>query len=171
MENAWNEYSRLEGDVDWLRSALQAHMNRVDLTQVGVTATRTHVSKLNVKRALTGVFLLQQEKAQVRKELWRIEDVMAGLSTSKANYKVTISSITNPGGTLKFGGRNRQNMQSNNLVKLYAAPSHTRDLATRARRALAVCARPPLTLCLYATIFPREEICAFSVGIISAFCV
>lgn len=43
----------------------------------------------------------QQEKAQVRKELWRIEDVMAGLSASKANYKVTISSITNPGETLK----------------------------------------------------------------------
>lgn len=39
----------------------------------------------------------QQEKVQIRKELWRIEDVIAGLSTSKANYKVTISSVTNPG--------------------------------------------------------------------------
>ncbi|KAM4630473.1 pleckstrin homology domain-containing family A member 7 [Polymixia lowei] len=70
MENAWNEYSRLERDVDWLRSALQGHMNRSDLSQ--------------------------QEKAQMRKELWRIEDVIAGLSSSKANYKVTISSMTNP---------------------------------------------------------------------------
>ncbi|XP_037615604.1 pleckstrin homology domain-containing family A member 7 isoform X4 [Sebastes umbrosus] len=70
MENAWNEYSRLERDVDWLKSALQGQMNRIDLTQ--------------------------QEKVQIRKELWRIEDVIAGLSTSKANYKVTISSVTNP---------------------------------------------------------------------------
>lgn len=43
MENAWNEYGRLEGDVDWLRSALQAHMNRGDLTQVGVPATPTEM--------------------------------------------------------------------------------------------------------------------------------
>uniref|UniRef100_A0A3Q3KG40 Pleckstrin homology domain containing, family A member 7b n=1 Tax=Monopterus albus TaxID=43700 RepID=A0A3Q3KG40_MONAL len=71
MENAWNEYSRLERDVDWLRSALQGQMNRSDLSQ--------------------------QEKVQIRKELWRIEDVIAGLSSSKANYKVTISSVTNPG--------------------------------------------------------------------------
>ncbi|XP_029000086.1 pleckstrin homology domain-containing family A member 7 isoform X5 [Betta splendens] len=70
MENAWNEYSRLERDVDWLRSALQGQMSRSDLTQ--------------------------HEKVQIRKELWRIEDVIAGLSTSKANYKVTISSVTNP---------------------------------------------------------------------------
>ncbi|XP_051235316.1 pleckstrin homology domain-containing family A member 7 isoform X8 [Dicentrarchus labrax] len=70
MENAWNEYSRLERDVEWLKSALQGQMNRSDLSQ--------------------------QEKVQIRKELWRIEDVIAGLSTSKANYKVTISSVTNP---------------------------------------------------------------------------
>lgn len=70
MENAWNEYSRLERDVDWLKSALQGQMSRCDLSQ--------------------------QEKVQIRKELWRIEDVIAGLSNSKANYKVTISSVTNP---------------------------------------------------------------------------
>uniref|UniRef100_A0A8C6SFD3 Pleckstrin homology domain containing, family A member 7b n=1 Tax=Neogobius melanostomus TaxID=47308 RepID=A0A8C6SFD3_9GOBI len=69
MENAWTEYSLLEKDVDWLKSALQGQMNRSDLTQ---------------------------EKVQMRKELWRIEDVIAGLSANKANYKVTISSITNP---------------------------------------------------------------------------
>lgn len=34
MENAWNEYSKLERDVDWLRSALQGQLNRIDLTQV-----------------------------------------------------------------------------------------------------------------------------------------
>uniref|UniRef100_A0A3Q3KUT8 Pleckstrin homology domain containing, family A member 7b n=1 Tax=Labrus bergylta TaxID=56723 RepID=A0A3Q3KUT8_9LABR len=70
MENAWNDYSRLERDVDWLKSALQGRMTRSDLCQ--------------------------QEKIQIRKELWRIEDVIAGLSTSKANYKVTVSSVTNP---------------------------------------------------------------------------
>lgn len=36
MENAWNEYSRLERDVDWLKSALQGQMNRGDLSQVSV---------------------------------------------------------------------------------------------------------------------------------------
>ncbi|XP_072517114.1 pleckstrin homology domain-containing family A member 7 isoform X3 [Salminus brasiliensis] len=71
MENAWNEYSRLEADVERLRSALQEQMNRSILSQ--------------------------HEKAQLRKELWRIEDVMAGLSSSKANYKVTIDSVQNPG--------------------------------------------------------------------------
>ncbi|KAK2853985.1 hypothetical protein Q5P01_006646 [Channa striata] len=70
MENAWNEYNRLERDVDWLKSALQRQMSRSDLSQ--------------------------QEKVQIRKELWRIEDVIAGLSASKANYEVTISSVTNP---------------------------------------------------------------------------
>ncbi|XP_014912572.1 pleckstrin homology domain-containing family A member 7-like isoform X8 [Poecilia latipinna] len=70
MENAWNEYTRLEKDVDWLKSALQGQMNRHDLSQ--------------------------QEKVQLRKELWRVEDVIAGLSTNKANYKVTIASVTNP---------------------------------------------------------------------------
>ncbi|XP_077419482.1 pleckstrin homology domain-containing family A member 7 isoform X3 [Vanacampus margaritifer] len=70
MENAWKEYIRLEKDVDWLKAALQGHMTRADLSQ--------------------------QEKVQMRKELWRIEDVIAGLSSSKDNYKVTISSVTNP---------------------------------------------------------------------------
>lgn len=34
MENAWNEYSQLERDVDWLKSALQGQMSRCDLSQV-----------------------------------------------------------------------------------------------------------------------------------------
>uniref|UniRef100_A0A8C1I9B1 Pleckstrin homology domain containing, family A member 7b n=1 Tax=Cyprinus carpio TaxID=7962 RepID=A0A8C1I9B1_CYPCA len=70
MENAWAEYSQLERDVDRLRSALQDQM--------------THSA------------LSQQEKSQLRKELWRIEDVLAGLSSSKANYRVTIDSVRNP---------------------------------------------------------------------------
>ncbi|KAK7170629.1 hypothetical protein R3I94_000734 [Phoxinus phoxinus] len=71
MENAWAEYSHLERDVDRLRSVLQDQM--------------THSA------------LSQQEKSQLRKELWRIEDVLAGLSSSKANYRVTIDSVRNPG--------------------------------------------------------------------------
>ncbi|XP_039512664.1 pleckstrin homology domain-containing family A member 7 isoform X4 [Pimephales promelas] len=71
MENAWAEYNLLERDVDRLRSVLQDQM--------------THSA------------LSQQEKSQLRKELWRIEDVLAGLSSSKANYRVTIDSVLNPG--------------------------------------------------------------------------
>ncbi|XP_028287405.1 pleckstrin homology domain-containing family A member 7-like isoform X3 [Parambassis ranga] len=70
MAHAWEEYSRLEKAVEQLRMALQAHMNH--------SATP------------------QQEKAELKRELWRIEDVMAGLSASKANYKVTIDSVQNP---------------------------------------------------------------------------
>ncbi|XP_029952022.1 pleckstrin homology domain-containing family A member 7-like isoform X2 [Salarias fasciatus] len=70
MERAWEEYSRLEKSVDQLRTALQVHMNH--------SATP------------------QQEKAEMKRELWRIEDVMAGLSSSKTNYKITIDSVQNP---------------------------------------------------------------------------
>ncbi|XP_055755729.1 pleckstrin homology domain-containing family A member 7-like isoform X11 [Salvelinus fontinalis] len=70
MENAWNEYSSLERDVGWLRTALEGQMNRSGLSQ--------------------------KEKSQIKRELWRVEDVIAGLSSSKANYLITISSVTNP---------------------------------------------------------------------------
>ncbi|KAJ7994992.1 hypothetical protein DPEC_G00255280 [Dallia pectoralis] len=70
MANAWNEYSRLERDVDWQRTALEGQMNRSGLSQ--------------------------QEKSQIKRELWRIEDVLAGLSSNKANYQFTISSVNNP---------------------------------------------------------------------------
>ncbi|XP_054865061.1 pleckstrin homology domain-containing family A member 7-like isoform X6 [Amphiprion ocellaris] len=70
MAHAWEEYSRLEKSVEQLRMALQAHMNH--------SATP------------------QPEKAEMKRELWRIEDVMAGLSASKANYKITIDSVQNP---------------------------------------------------------------------------
>ncbi|XP_070828239.1 pleckstrin homology domain-containing family A member 7 isoform X7 [Chaetodon trifascialis] len=70
MALAWEEYSRLERSVEQLRTALQAHMNH--------SATS------------------QQEKGEMKRELWRIEDVIAGLSASKANYKITIDSVQNP---------------------------------------------------------------------------
>ncbi|XP_076002932.1 pleckstrin homology domain-containing family A member 7-like isoform X2 [Genypterus blacodes] len=70
MTQAWEEYSRLERSVEQLRAALQAHMNH--------SATQ------------------QQDKAEMKRELWRIEDVTAGLSSSKANYRITIDSVQNP---------------------------------------------------------------------------
>lgn len=70
MARAWEEYGVLESSVEQLRTALQAHMNH--------SATP------------------QQEKAEMKRELWRIEDVMGGLSASKANYKITVDSVQNP---------------------------------------------------------------------------
>ncbi|KAK2842651.1 hypothetical protein Q5P01_012851 [Channa striata] len=70
MAQAWDEYSRLERSVEQLRTALQAHMNNSTTPQ--------------------------QEKTEMKRELWRIEDVMGGLSASKANYKITIDSVQNP---------------------------------------------------------------------------
>ncbi|XP_031657527.1 pleckstrin homology domain-containing family A member 7 isoform X16 [Oncorhynchus kisutch] len=69
MARAWEDYSRLESSVEQLRAVLEAHMNH--------SAT-------------------PQEKTEIKRELWRIEDVMAGLSSSKANYKITIDSVQNP---------------------------------------------------------------------------
>ncbi|OCT83553.1 pleckstrin homology domain-containing family A member 7 isoform X3 [Xenopus laevis] len=69
MENAWNEYMRLENDVICLRQMLQEQMNKS---------------------------LSSQEKAQMQKDLWRIEDVTAGLSTNKLTYKVLVESFKNP---------------------------------------------------------------------------
>ncbi|XP_074853832.1 pleckstrin homology domain-containing family A member 7 isoform X2 [Carettochelys insculpta] len=69
MENAWNEYLKLEKDVNQLKQVLQEQMNKS---------------------------LFPQEKTQMQKDLWRIEDVTAGLSANKENYKVTIDSIKNP---------------------------------------------------------------------------
>ncbi|XP_031719210.1 pleckstrin homology domain-containing family A member 7 isoform X8 [Anarrhichthys ocellatus] len=70
MAHAWDDYSMLERSVEQLRTALQAHMNH--------SATP------------------QQEKAEMKRELWRIEDVMGGLCASKSNYKITIDSVQNP---------------------------------------------------------------------------
>ncbi|XP_020347837.2 pleckstrin homology domain-containing family A member 7 isoform X5 [Oncorhynchus kisutch] len=70
MSRAWEEYSRLESSVEQLRTALQTTMNYTTTSQ--------------------------REKSEIKRELWRMEDVMAGLSASKANYKITINSVQNP---------------------------------------------------------------------------
>ncbi|XP_050990982.1 pleckstrin homology domain-containing family A member 7 isoform X6 [Labeo rohita] len=69
MEKAWEDYSRLEQSVEQLRDVLQTQMN--------------HCTS-------------PQEKNQLRRELWRIEDVMTGLSSSKETFKITIDSVKNP---------------------------------------------------------------------------
>ncbi|XP_054997251.1 pleckstrin homology domain-containing family A member 7 isoform X4 [Sorex araneus] len=69
MENAWNEYLRLESDVERLKEALQEQHRRA---------------------------FFFQEKSQLQKDLWRIEDVLAGLSANKENFRVLVDSVKNP---------------------------------------------------------------------------
>ncbi|XP_059362353.1 pleckstrin homology domain-containing family A member 7 isoform X7 [Carassius carassius] len=69
MERSWEDYSRLEQSVEQLRDVLQTQMN---------------------------LCTSPQEKNQLRRELWRIEDVMTGLSSSKETFKITIDSVKNP---------------------------------------------------------------------------
>nr|XP_055029429.1 pleckstrin homology domain-containing family A member 7 isoform X13 [Misgurnus anguillicaudatus] len=69
MERSWEEYCRLEQSVEQLRNVLQSQMN---------------------------VCPSPQEKNQLRRELWRIEDVMTGLSSTKETFKITIDSVKNP---------------------------------------------------------------------------
>ncbi|XP_051725887.1 pleckstrin homology domain-containing family A member 7 isoform X13 [Ctenopharyngodon idella] len=69
MERAWDDYSKLEQSVEQLRDVLQTQMN---------------------------LCTSPQEKNQLRRELWRIEDVMTGLSSTKETFKITIDSVKNP---------------------------------------------------------------------------
>uniref|UniRef100_A0A2R9C5M7 Pleckstrin homology domain containing A7 n=1 Tax=Pan paniscus TaxID=9597 RepID=A0A2R9C5M7_PANPA len=64
MENAWNEYLKLENDVEQLKQTLQEQHRR--------------------------------EKSQIQKDLWRIEDVTAGLSANKENFRILVESVKNP---------------------------------------------------------------------------
>uniref|UniRef100_A0A8C2SEE3 Pleckstrin homology domain containing A7 n=1 Tax=Capra hircus TaxID=9925 RepID=A0A8C2SEE3_CAPHI len=43
---------------------------------------------------------LPQEKSQIQKDLWRIEDVIAGLSANKENFRILVESVKNPGRSL-----------------------------------------------------------------------
>ncbi|XP_073515147.1 pleckstrin homology domain-containing family A member 7 isoform X3 [Phyllobates terribilis] len=69
MENSWNEYLRLETDVIQLRQWLQEQMKRSPSSQ---------------------------DRTQLQKDLWRIEDVTAGLSSNKLNFKMLVESFKNP---------------------------------------------------------------------------
>ncbi|XP_058519281.1 pleckstrin homology domain-containing family A member 7 isoform X3 [Ochotona princeps] len=69
MENAWNEYLKLERDVEQLKQALQEQHRKA---------------------------FFFQEKSQIQKDLWRIEDVLAGLSANKENFRILVESVKNP---------------------------------------------------------------------------
>nr|AAH71599.1 Pleckstrin homology domain containing, family A member 7 [Homo sapiens] len=69
MENAWNEYLKLENDVEQLKQTLQEQHRRA---------------------------FFFQEKSQIQKDLWRIEDVTAGLSANKENFRILVESVKNP---------------------------------------------------------------------------
>ncbi|XP_039707445.1 pleckstrin homology domain-containing family A member 7 isoform X10 [Pteropus medius] len=69
MENAWNEYLKLESDVGQLKQTLQEQHRRA---------------------------FFFQEKSQIQKDLWRIEDVIAGLSANKENFRILVESVKNP---------------------------------------------------------------------------
>ncbi|KAM5224353.1 pleckstrin homology domain-containing family A member 7 isoform 11-T11 [Hipposideros larvatus] len=69
MENAWNEYLKLENDVEQLKKTLQEQHRRA---------------------------FFFQEKSQIQKDLWRIEDVIAGLSANKENFRFLVESVKNP---------------------------------------------------------------------------
>ncbi|XP_073785614.1 pleckstrin homology domain-containing family A member 7 isoform X22 [Danio rerio] len=69
MERAWDDYSRMEQSVEQLRDVLQTQMT---------------------------LCTSPQEKNQLKRELWRIEDVMTGLSSTKETFKITVDSVKNP---------------------------------------------------------------------------
>lgn len=126
----------------------------------------------------------QQDKVQIRKELWRIEDVIAGLSTSKANYKVTISSLTNPGETPGAFTCKKPEISSRcNAVQATWSCCCISPLKLliiysilmtwtfpRGKESPVFTALCVFTLRVHVHGIPREEVCAFSVGVVSAFC-
>ncbi|XP_060698955.1 pleckstrin homology domain-containing family A member 5 isoform X4 [Hemiscyllium ocellatum] len=62
LERTWKEYEKLEYDVTLARTHLQQQLDKCDEVQVELTA---------------------QQRPQIQKELWRIDDVMEGLTKSK----------------------------------------------------------------------------------------
>ncbi|XP_072448489.1 pleckstrin homology domain-containing family A member 7 isoform X4 [Chiloscyllium punctatum] len=69
LENAWKEYEQTENDVNQLKEAILGYLKLAPSPQ---------------------------DQERIRKDLRRIEDVMAGLSVNKNNYKMIIESIQNP---------------------------------------------------------------------------
>ncbi|GAB1292582.1 Pleckstrin homology domain-containing family A member 7 [Apodemus speciosus] len=117
MENAWNEYLKLEKDVEQLKQTLQEQHRRAFFFQT--LSGPWQVPKIEPplwykdsdKRRMTNLQkkllvrsqedpepapCVPQEKSQIQKDLWRIEDVMAGLSVNKENYRVLVGSVKNP---------------------------------------------------------------------------
>lgn len=99
MTQAWVEYGSLERTVEELRAALQAQMSHSASPQVRAgTAVSRPSERANASRC-------RLQQSELKRELWRIEDVLAGLSASKANFRITVDSVQNPGGFLLPGRR------------------------------------------------------------------
>ncbi|XP_078409709.1 pleckstrin homology domain-containing family A member 5 isoform X2 [Cetorhinus maximus] len=71
LERTWKEYDKLEYDVTLARNHLQEQLDRCDEVQVE---------------------LIGQQRPQIQKELWRIDDVIEGLTKSK-QQRMTSGSI------------------------------------------------------------------------------
>ncbi|RXN05471.1 pleckstrin -like protein [Labeo rohita] len=93
--------SGLKDDKDKLESVLDvshqqmeqykdqpAHAEKIAYQQRLLQEDLVHI-RADISRVST-------EKNQLRRELWRIEDVMTGLSSSKETFKITIDSVKNP---------------------------------------------------------------------------
>uniref|UniRef100_UPI00398EDE8C pleckstrin homology domain-containing family A member 5 isoform X1 n=3 Tax=Pristiophorus japonicus TaxID=55135 RepID=UPI00398EDE8C len=68
LERSWREYDKLEYDVTLTRSHLQEQLDRCE----------------GVQAELAG-----QQRPQIQKELWRIEDVMEGLTKNKQQRRTS----------------------------------------------------------------------------------
>ncbi|XP_078091452.1 pleckstrin homology domain-containing family A member 5 isoform X3 [Mustelus asterias] len=70
LEKTWKEYDKLEYEVTLARNHLQEQLDRCDEVQVE---------------------LIGQQRPQIQKELWRIDDVMEGLTKSKQQRRTPVN--------------------------------------------------------------------------------
>ncbi|XP_036153310.1 pleckstrin homology domain-containing family A member 5 isoform X11 [Myotis myotis] len=83
LERAWREYDKLEYDVTITRNQMQEHLDRLG----------------EVQTESAGI-----QRAQIQKELWRIQDVMEGLSKHKQQRGSTETgmAVSKPFTTVKY---------------------------------------------------------------------
>ncbi|XP_036108587.1 pleckstrin homology domain-containing family A member 5 isoform X10 [Molossus molossus] len=83
LERAWREYDKLEYDVTVTRNQMQEHLDRLG----------------EVQTESAGI-----QRAQIQKELWRIQDVMEGLSKHKQQRGTTETGMaaSKPFSTVKY---------------------------------------------------------------------
>ncbi|XP_006866077.1 PREDICTED: pleckstrin homology domain-containing family A member 5-like isoform X2 [Chrysochloris asiatica] len=83
LERAWREYDKLEYDVTVTRNQMQEQLDRLG----------------EVQTESAGI-----QRAQIQKELWRIQDVMEGLSKHKQQRGTTETGMigSNPFSTVKY---------------------------------------------------------------------
>ncbi|KAM8777989.1 pleckstrin homology domain-containing family A member 5 isoform 8-T8 [Rhynchonycteris naso] len=83
LERAWREYDKLEYDVTVTRNQMQEQLDRLG----------------EVQTESAGI-----QRAQIQKELWRIQDVMEGLSKHKQQRGITEAgmAVSKPFSTVKY---------------------------------------------------------------------